>query len=161
MEPLSDEWFKDLDKSIDEITRLFEELSVAPPEPEDIIYIRGTEDGLNAIQDGLVDCFTTLEDTKQRLRQCGRPDISDDDPFKAFRPRSLDLPPTERLKLGGPPGVHRKSFSGANSSLGDAVMKQISHWWQPYELSDLRVIPRRCDRLNQKRGTEVDGRLIH
>lgn len=161
MEPLSDEWFKDLDKSIDEITRLFEELSVAPPEPEDIIYIRGTEDGLNAIQDGLVDCFTTLEDTKQRLRQCGRPDISDDDPFNAFRPRSLDLPPTERLKLGGPPGVHRNSSSGANSSLGDVVMKQISHWWQPYGLSDLRVIPRRCDRLNQKRGTEVDGRLIH
>lgn len=161
MEPLSDEWFKDLDQSIDEITRLFEELRVAPPEPEGITYIREAENDLDAVQDDLMNCLTTLEDAKQRLRQCNSPDRSDDDPYKSLRPRSLDLQHSPMLKQREPPATHRKSISVAGSSLGDAVMKQVFKWWQPYGPSCVRDFPRRCDRLGQKRSTEVDGRLIH
>ncbi|KUI69952.1 hypothetical protein VM1G_05351 [Cytospora mali] len=161
MEPLSDEWFTDLDQSIDEITRLFEELRVAPPEPEEIVHIREAEDDLDAIQDDLMNCLTTLEDAKQRLRQCSGSDRSDDDPYKVLRPRSLDLRPSDRPKLGEQFVPHRKSMSSASASLGDAVMRQIFKWWQPYGSSCVRDVSRRCDGLGQKRKTEVDGRLIH
>ncbi|KAI3395197.1 hypothetical protein diail_1691 [Diaporthe ilicicola] len=65
IEPLSDEWFDDLDKSIDEISRLFEEMRVAPPEAEDVSYIQQAEHGLAAIEHDLTNCFTSLEILKQ------------------------------------------------------------------------------------------------
>lgn len=102
MEPVSDEWFKDLDQSIDEITRLFEELKVAPPEPEETKYIRDAEHDLDAVQDELMSCLTSLEDAKQRLRQCSSPDRSDGDPYKSLRPRSLDLQRPHTFKRGRP-----------------------------------------------------------
>lgn len=161
MQPLSDEWFKDLDESIDEITRLFEELRVAPPEPEEIKYIREAENDLDAVQDDLMNCLTSLEDAKQRLGQCSSSGRSDDDPYQPLRPRSLDLQRSHTFKQGGTAVTHRKSISVAGPYLGDAVMKQIFKWWQPSGSGCVRDSPRRCDRLGQKRGTEVDGRLIH
>lgn len=158
MEPLSEEWFKDLDQSIDEITRLFEELSVAPPEPKEAAHIREAEHDLDAIQDNLMDCLTTLEGAKLHLRQCSSPNDPADDPHRAFQPRTLDLQAPGGSRRRWPPAGHEKSLSFVNSSLGDAVMKQIFKWWQPRGPGDS---PRRCDRLGRKRGTEVDGWLIH
>lgn len=109
-EPLSEEWFEDLDKSIDEITRLFEELRVAPPEPEDVDYIQQAEDGLTAIEKDLTKCFTNLEVLKRRFRGSGSRSSSSsssgDDLFKQFRPRSLDFGGKGRVKsrARGSPG---------------------------------------------------------
>ncbi|KUI55683.1 hypothetical protein VP1G_02990 [Cytospora mali] len=116
IEPLSDEWFTDLDQSIDEITRLFEELRVAPPEPEEIVHIREAEDDLDTIQDDLMNCLTTLEDAKQRLRQCSSSDRSNDDPYKILRPRSLDLRPSDRPKMV-------EQFSSGGNLMGRAVFE--------------------------------------
>lgn len=99
LEPLSDEWFDDLDKSIDEISRLFEELRVAPPEPEDLDDIQHAEDSLAAIEQDLSSCFTRLETFKRRFRdsRCRswstRRSSNEDDIYKLFRPRSLDSMP--------------------------------------------------------------------
>lgn len=107
LEPLSDEWFEDLDRSIDEITRLFEELCVAPPEPEDVDYIQRAEDGLTAIEEDLTNCFTNLETLKRQFRGSARSrnwsrssssSSSGDDLFKLFRPRSLDFGVKNRIK---------------------------------------------------------------
>lgn len=162
LEPFSDEWFKDLDQSIDEITRLFEELRVTPPEAEETECIREAKNDLESIQHDLMNCLTSLEDAKLRLDQCSSSDRSDDDPYKPSRPRSLDLQRSHTsFKQGETPANHRKSISVAGPFLGDAVMKQISKWWQPNGSICARDFPRRCDRLRQKRGTEADGRLIH
>lgn len=123
IEPLSDEWFDDLDKSIDEITRLFEEMRVAPPDPEDFDHIQHAEDGLAAIEQDLTNCFTSLESLKLRLG--GSPCSSDNDLYKLFRPRSLDLGPFNRIRKTRNRLGHRKSMPSISSPLGGAVMKHL------------------------------------
>lgn len=131
IEPLSDEWFDDLDKSIDEITRLFEEMRVAPPEPEDATYIQQAEDGLAAMEQDLTHCFSSLETLKRRLGNSGRrkgttsSDISDDDLYRPFRPRSLDLGALQRVKKTKYRVDHRKSMSSVSSSHGEAALKHF------------------------------------
>lgn len=95
LEPLSEEWFADLDKSIDEITRLFEEMRVTPPETEDLDYIDHASDGLAAIERDLSNCFTSLETLERRLGGSRRRSLSTrrssgDDIYRLYRPRSLD-----------------------------------------------------------------------
>lgn len=126
IEPLSDEWFDDLDKSIDEITRLFEEMRMAPPEPEDFDHIQHAEDGLAAIEQDLTNCFTSLESLKLRLG--GGRCSSDDDLYKLFRPRSLDLGPSNRIRKTRKRVGHRKSMPSISSPLGKAVMKHLFGW---------------------------------
>lgn len=95
IEPLSDDWFEDLDESIDEITRLFEELRVAPSDSEDVDYIQQAVDGLTAVEKDLTNCFTNLEELRLGLRASGSRSSSSsssgDDLFKLFRPRSLNF----------------------------------------------------------------------
>lgn len=128
IEPLSDEWFEDLDKSIDEITRLFEEMRMAPPEPEDFDDIQHTEDGLAAIEQDLTNCFTSIESLKRRLGSGRSPtssSASGDDLFKQFRPRSLDLGPFNRIRKTRNRVCQRKSMPSIRSPLGEAVMKHL------------------------------------
>lgn len=123
IEPLSDEWFDDLDKSIDEITRLFEEMRVAPPEPEDFDHIQQAEDGLAAIEQDLTNCFTSLESLELRLG--GGRCSPDDDLYKLFRPRSLDLGPSNRIRKTRNWMGHRKSMPSIRFPLGEGVMKHL------------------------------------
>lgn len=134
IEPLSDEWFEDLDKSIDEITRLFEEMRVAPPEPEDAEHIQHAQDGLAAIEKDLTNCFTNLESLKRRFGGGGRRKSSafsscpNDDLYRPFRPRSMDLGATKRIrKTKSRPG-HRKSLPGVDSYLSEAIIKHLEEW---------------------------------
>lgn len=127
-EPLSDEWFEDLDKSIDEITRLFEEMRMAPPDPEDVDDIQDAEDGLAAIEQDLTNCFTSLESLKRRLGSGRSPkssSASGDDLFKQFRPRSLDLSPFNRIRKTRNRVCQRKSMPSIRSPLGEAFMKHL------------------------------------
>lgn len=132
LEPLSDEWFDDLDKSIEEISRLFEEMRVAPPEPEDVDYIHHAEDGLAAIEQDLTKCFTRVETLKRRLagNRCrhnwsGSSSSSDDVLFKLFRPRSMDLGVQGRIRKSKSRMGHRKVMPCISSSLGEAVIQHI------------------------------------
>ena len=133
IEPLSDEWFDDLDRSIDEITRLFEEMCVAPPEPGDISYIQQAEEGLAVMEEDLTKCFTNLETLRRHLGDSGRRSSStnigssDDDLYKLFRPRSVSVDQGGLKRIRKTTGrlCHRKSMPSISSSLGEAVMKHL------------------------------------
>lgn len=167
IEPLSDEWFADLDKSIDEITRLFEEMRVAPPEPEDVDYVQHAEDGLAAIEQDLTNCFTSLETLKRRLggSRCGKQPTSsgssDIDLFKLFRPRSMELGTSNRIRKPKTRVGHRKSMPSISSPLGEAAMKQLLGWQQPYGISCVLGLHHSHDDMALVKRVEATGRLIH
>lgn len=169
IEPLSDEWFDDLDKSIDEISRLFEEMRVAPPEAEDVDYIQEAEDGLAAMEQDLTKCFTDLETLKRRLGDSGPRDSSkstgsaDDDVFKLFRPRSVSVDEggLKRISKTKRRVGHRKSMPSISSSLGDAVMTHLFGCWQPCERGCVPDIHHSHDDLTLVKMAEANRWLIH
>lgn len=167
LEPLSDEWFDDLDKSIDEITRLFEEMRMAPPEPEDVGYIQHAEDGLAAMEQDLTKCFTNLETLKRRLggSRCrnwsASRSSSDDDLFKLFRPRSLDPGPLNRITKPKSRLGHRRSMPPISSPVGEAIMKHLFGWLQPCDRGCVTISHHSFDDMALLKSAEPSEHLIH
>lgn len=64
--PFSEEWFRDLDESIDTITKSFNELRMSQPnpEPEDRDDFIEAERGLAEIQNDLMGCLAALQKAK-------------------------------------------------------------------------------------------------
>lgn len=167
IEPLSDEWFEDLDKSIDEITRLFEEMRMAPPGPEDLDYVYHAEDGLAAIEHDLTNCFTSLEALKRYLggSRCRRwstsSGSSDNDLFKLFRPRSMDLGTPHRIRKTKNRVGHRKLMPSISSPISEAVVKQLFGWQRPDETGRVLGIYHSHGDVALVKRTEASGQLIH
>lgn len=137
--PLSNEWFAELDESLDTITNTFEELRLSQPAPEDDPYIKDTEQGLADIQNELIDCLASLQNAKRNLRKstgdCDDNEDSDVEspewdrqrgryrsiPFFAQTPRLSTRPSNSRTRATGRSGM----------SPGEEVMKHVFRWWQP------------------------------
>lgn len=164
----SDDWFADLDESIDAITKTFDELRVSQPEPEVNDDIMDAERGLSDIQNELMECLAALQNAKQKLRKSEGG--SDADNWKMAgghvghvghdkRPRSQPFYATtpDRYKHNDTPTALTRSLASSFSlAPGERVMKQLFRWWRPCRPGCVRD----AKRLEEARMTEVDGRFI-
>lgn len=171
-EVFSDEWFADLDESIDAIANAFEELRVSQPRLEVNDDVTDAGRCLSDIQDELMDCLAALQNTKRKLRKSedfrnGRLFDADRDGNKwkgghdvyVKRPRSEPFYATtpDRYKHNeGPAAPSTSTASMFGFSPGEKVMKQLFRWWRPCRPGCVRD----AKRLEEGRMTEVDGRLI-
>lgn len=173
-EPFSDEWFADLDDSIDTITNTFNELrmSQSDPEPEDHDDIIDAECGLIDIQNELMDCLAALQSAKSGIKTTGdsrghRKKDGDSDDRKRDRDRKKQNRPTgsKHFFTKTHDGCQKRDASRAPAkstgsrfalSPGEKAMKELFRWWRlcgPGSVRDAK-------RLGEARLTEVDGRLI-
>lgn len=162
IEPFSDEWFADLDESIDAITNIFDELRVSQPEPEVNGKIMDAERGLSGMQDELMDCLAVLQNAKHNLRG-SEGDGNDwkmsghDGHYKRSRSQPFYATTPDIYKHDEAPGAPFTSIASRVSlAPGEKVMKQLFRWWQPCRPGCVRD----AKRLEEGRTTEVDGRLI-
>lgn len=156
LQPLSDEWFADLDESISAVTNAFEEMRLARPEPEVHNDVMDAERVLSDAQDGLVDCLAALQNAKRKRpswRRAGEYDGHDkwsqSQPFFAKTP--------DRFKHDEAPWAPtRSTTSRLNLEPGEKAMKHLFTWWRPNRPDCVRD----GKRLDEARMTEVDGRLF-
>lgn len=152
IQPLSDEWFTDLDGSIDDITKTFEQLQVSQPPTQEDVYIKQAEYSLAGIQKELMQCLAALQNAKSRLGESITPTTSESErPFFARTPESSKKEGSTVAPINS--AVLRPS---PDMSSGEKVMKQLFKWWRPYGSGCVRDM----QRLGESRMTEVDGQLI-
>lgn len=165
-QPLSDEWFTDLDESIDTITNTFHELRVSKSEPDDHDYVVDAERSIIDVQNELLDCLEALQKAKRRLRS-NDADCEKDETQEKDRGRDSydELSGTRPFFAQTPDRCKRDEAAEAptkpiplrfNQSPGEKVMKQLFRWWRPCGPGCVR----NAKRLDEARITEVDGRFI-
>lgn len=166
IQALSDEWFADLDESIDTITNTFDELRVSKSAPEDHDYLIDAERNIIDVQNELLDCLEALQKAKRRLRKNDASCEKDADREEDRGRDSYDEPSgttpffvqtPDRCKKEEAPEAPTKSTSPTvNLSPGEKVMKQLLRWWRPCGPGCVR----HAKRLDEARMTEVNGRFI-
>lgn len=155
LQPLSDEWFADLDESINAVTNAFEEMRLARFEPEDRKDVMDAERVLSNAQDELVDCLAALQNAK-RKGSCWKraSEYGGHDKWSQSRPffaKTLD-----RFKHDeAPRAPARSTTSMLNLESGEKVMKHLFTWWHPDGPDCVRG-----GKQIEPRMTEVDGRLF-
>lgn len=156
LQPLSDEWFADLDESINAVTNAFEEMRLARHEPEVQNEVMDAERVLSGAQDELVDCLVALQNVKQKAPYRSRASEHDGHDKWSHSPAFFAQTP-DRFKHEEAPGSPTKSTTSLlNMALGEKVMKHLFAWWRP----DGPGRVRNGERLDEVRMTDVDAHLL-
>lgn len=180
LQPLSDEWFADLDESFNNIDKLLEELQREGPQslPQDYHHVLAVDQRLLNMQGDLTQCLTALQTRKRNLGknslECDvrlpqdEGDVGPDQTLtnkKRDRDEHDESPLSDTFFTQTPTrfrhgcGLQASTeWTAFNTHLrpgdpGESVIKQLLRWWQlcgPGCVRDVR-------RLGDERMTEVDG----